>query len=48
MRFILIAQVYWPVWLTGVTNGLPCTGAAVGALVVVAGWRFAWWLEFRE
>ncbi len=48
MKYILIAQLYWPVWLTLDGLGHSFDGIALGSAVVVAGWCIAWLMEFSK
>ena len=48
MKYTLIAQLYWPIWLLFRADDQNYTGMAVGAVVVGLVWRLAWWLEFRK
>lgn len=46
MKFILAAQLFWPVWLGMSEVGHTYYGMLAGTLVVVGTWSWMWHREF--
>lgn len=45
---VLIAQLYWPVWLAADAYGHSYAGMLLGVLVVCFGWALWWKIEFND
>ncbi len=46
--YILLAQLYWPVWLIFDYYGMSKLGMLIGVLVVHAAFSIAWKIEFND
>jgi len=45
---VLIAQLFWPIWLVFHAYGYSCLGMFFGVIVVCFGWGAWWRIEFKS
>ena len=48
MKYLFIAQLYWPIWLFFREAGHTWLGMFIGGVVVIALFRLLWVLEFPK
>lgn len=46
--YILIALMYWPIWLAGIATGHPVLGIICGAAFVYFGCVVTWRIQWKE